>query len=223
MVMYNIANGNDKVVEKNIFGGKAHWLSWLIQNKYNVPDCFFISAIDKNEIEKAITQLKVDAEFRSELTKFQTTENNFDIAVRSSAIGEDSSEKSFAGHFKSFVETIPYGQVFLNIESVVKSTDNQKMGVIIQRKINSKFSGIIFSSNPISASRNEILVSVVAGMGDQLVSGKVAGEDILVTCDSAKNFEIPNYQTGIEKEILVELCTIAKNIETKLSFPVDIE
>ena len=175
MAIYSIKNSNNGIVDKNAFGGKAYWLCWLIQNGYNVPDCFFVSSIDKNEVETVVAQLKNDAVFKTELNKFETANNNFDVAIRSSALEEDSTEKSFAGHFKSFVDTVPYEQIFTNIENVVRSTDTQKMGVVIQKKINSQFSGVIFSSNPLTASKNELLISVVEGMGENLVDGKVSG------------------------------------------------
>jgi manganese-dependent inorganic pyrophosphatase len=221
MATYSITNSNSSIVDKSIFGGKAHWLSWLIQNGYNVPDCFFISAIDKNEVEKVIEQLKNDVAFQIELVKFEIANNNFDVAIRSSALDEDSAEKSFAGHFKSFVDTVSYEQIFTNIENVVRSTGNQKMGVVVQKKINSKFSGVIFSSNPLTASKNEMLISIVEGMGENLVSGKVSGEDILVNNNTG--FAISKYNTSVKEELLLQLCTITKEIENKVNFPVDVE
>ena len=225
--MYSIS-GSDHIVDINLYGGKAHWLSWLIEHGYNVPNCFFISAIDENEFEKIKSMLKVDEEFNKLLKTFKIGDNNYEVAVRSSAINEDSVDKSYAGHFKSFVETVTYKKLLGNIENVVKSikvsdkTDNQKIGVVIQRKINAKFSGVVFSSNPLSASKNEILLSVVEGMGEQLVSGKVSGEDILVNYVSG-NPEIPTFNTKIDPSHIFELCLISKNIERKVNAPVDIE
>lgn len=227
MVTLNIATTNG-IVDKNIYGGKAHWLSWLIEQGYNVPPCFFIPATEETELEEIKSMLQSDETFNKQLKDFATGENQFDVAVRSSALNEDSAEKSFAGHFKSFVETVTYNQLFNNIESVVKSvkrndnSDTQKIGVVIQKKINAKFSGVTFSSNPLTASKNELVISVVEGMGEQLVSGKVAGEDILINYVLGKP-ETPSFKTKIEKHQILNLCNIAKKIEGKVNAPVDIE
>lgn len=225
--MLNISASN-VIIDRNIYGGKAYWLSWLISEGYNVPDCFFIPAIDEKDLDKIISVLKVDSEFNKRLRKFETRANRFEVAVRSSALNEDSAEKSFAGHFKSFVEEVTYEKLFSNIKSVVKSvktfdeTDNQKIGIVIQKKINAKFSGVVFSSNPLTASKNELLISVVEGMGEQLVSGKVAGEDKMVVYVSGKP-EFPTFYTPIDSIHISELCRISKCIERKVNTPVDIE
>ena len=154
------------IADKSIYGGKAYWLSWLIEQQYNVPSCFFIPATDETELEKTISMLRNNEAFNKQLNEFTAGQNKYDVAVRSSALNEDSVEKSFAGHFKSFVDTVSYEQVLTNIENVVRSvkahdkTDNQKIGVVIQKKIQAKVSGIAFSSNPLTASKNELLISV---------------------------------------------------------------
>ena len=56
-----------------------------------------------------------------------------------------------------------------------------RMGVIIQEKIDADYSGVIFSSNPLNYSRKEMIISCVAGIGEELVSGSVSGQDIVVT------------------------------------------
>lgn len=227
MVTLNIFSAKG-IADKSIYGGKAYWLSWLVEQGYNVPSCFFIPAIEETELEEMKIVLHNDESFNKKLKEFATGQNKFEVAVRSSALNEDSAEKSFAGHFKSFVETVSYEQIFSNIENVVRSvkavdkTDNQKIGVVIQKKINAKFSGVVFSSNPLTASKNELLISVVEGLGEQLVSGKVAGEDILINYVLGKP-EIPTFKTKIKTEQILEVCNIAKEIERKVNAPVDIE
>ena len=139
MVTLNILSAKG-IADKNIYGGKAYWLSWLIEQGYKVPACFFIPATEETELEEIKTMLRNDETFNNQLNEFAIGQNQFEVAVRSSALNEDSAEKSFAGHFKSFVDTVSYEQIFTNIENVVRSvkaldkTDNQKIGVVIQKK-----------------------------------------------------------------------------------------
>ena len=227
MVKYNISDSNE-IIHKNVFGGKSYWLSWLINNGYKVPPCFFVSVNEDLKIDNFIEILKTDEKFKTLINNYKISDNLFDIAIRSSALNEDSPEKSYAGYFKSFVETTSYEQLFDNIGNVIKSirdydnNEKQRIGVVIQKKINAKFSGVVFSSNPITASKYELLISAVEGMGESLVSGKVAGEDILVNFIQNKP-ELPEYKTKIDKKHLIELCKIVKEIETTLNYPVDIE
>lgn len=227
MLTINLISPTEKV-DKSIYGGKAYWLSWLISEGYNVPECFFVPAVEEEEISDLIRFLKSDDDFNRKLKSFKIEQDIFEVAIRSSAINEDSIKKSYAGYFKSFVENVSFIGVLENIEKVVKSisidgsSEKQKMGIIIQKKIKSKYSGVIFSSNPITLSKQELVVSMTEGMGEKLVSGKVAGEDVVVAYEN-NEFKLSNYKTQIDEHYILELCEIAKRIELSLNVPVDIE
>jgi inorganic pyrophosphatase/exopolyphosphatase/phosphohistidine swiveling domain-containing protein len=227
MVVLSTPSENE-AVERLVFGGKAYWLSWLIAKGYTVPPCFFVSAIDNSLIEQTIAELRHSAEFSKQINEFATGDNQFEVALRSSAIGEDSSEKSYAGHFKSFVERVTYEQLLKRMSSIfsggmqLEDSYPQKIGVVVQKKINAKFSGVAFSSHPITAMKTHMVVSIIAGMGEKLVSGKIAGEDIEITCEDS-NYRLPDYKSDIQEDDLLELCRITKEIENTLNIPVDIE
>ena len=112
-------SASDKIVDKNLFGGKAFWLSWLIHNGYNVPFCFFLSSCNVENLPKIKRQLKSNIEFKTVINYFIIKPDIYDIAIRSSAIQEDSYDKSYAGHFKSFLGAMSFEQVVNNIGNVI--------------------------------------------------------------------------------------------------------
>jgi len=210
-------NNLEDIISIDEFGGKSYWLSWLKNRGYNVPYAIFISAINNNEID-SIDNINLDKELLPFLSDKQ-----YSIAIRSSGIVEDSSNKSYAGHYKTFIGNFSYSEVISKIKKVIKSNNisNNKMGVIIQHKIESKYSGVIFSSNVLNSSKKEALIGIVKGMGDNLVSGKESGETIII--NKIDNSNTPNNKYGIANTIIREIVDIAVSIEKTLHFPVDIE
>lgn len=109
-------------------------------------------------------------------------------AVRSSGLLEDSDYFSFAGLYESFLELEDFEQIekavikcyqSLFSERILKysiyhdlDVSKLKMAVIIQEMVEADFAGVAFSVNPISGIDTQILVEMVEGLGENLVSGK---------------------------------------------------
>jgi pyruvate,water dikinase len=109
-------------------------------------------------------------------------------AVRSSANVEDDLEQSFAGQFTSVLEVRGLDALMEAIQHVwestqsevvrtyqnkaTKVTENLKMAVIIQEMVSPKFSGVVFSKNPITG-LDEIVIEAVRGQGTALVQDGV--------------------------------------------------
>ena len=91
--------------EQNI-GGKAYNLKILTDNGINVPNWFVVTSPDEFDITK------VD-------------ENGF-YAVRSSAVGEDNLENSFAGQMESYLYVKPC-DIKARIQDVIDSANSGTM------------------------------------------------------------------------------------------------
>jgi len=199
------------------FGGKAYWLSWLIKEGYNVPYAICISA---NSSITEVNKLKNNQDFKNQLSPFLNTDK-YSVAVRSSGILEDNSQQSLAGHYKTLIGDYSYNQVIHSIKTVIQSNDSVQngMGIVIQSKIESAFSGVIFSSNILNGSKDEVILEIIQGMGENLVSGKEIGETLIIN----KNSKIPKNRYKLQDAIIQKIINIAISIENKLNFPVDIE
>jgi pyruvate,water dikinase len=107
------------------------------------------------------------------------------VIVRSSAIGEDSTDASFAGQLDSIADlTTAAGvrQALLQVwasrwsaRSIVYQLTRGKslagMGAIVQRQVASAISGVLFTESP--GRSTEMTIEYCSGAGDALVSGRV--------------------------------------------------
>ncbi len=160
-------------MEEQIVGGKAYNLDILTKNGINVPKWFVVTSVEDD--------FEVD--------------NEKLYAVRSSAVGEDSSDNSFAGQMESFLYVKPQ-DIKSKIQGVINSANSErirfyraqngfsndeiKVGIIIQEMINSEVSGVAFSSNPITGKRNSVVISSVFGLGEGLVSGELNADTFVI-------------------------------------------
>ncbi len=143
------------------------------------------------EITTRFLSLPVDSEVRSSIRCGLSEAGIADceVAVRSSGIGEDSAEHSFAGQFDSFLyvrgeENIldalrhcwasAYSARNFAYRRTAGLAETMSMGVIIQKMVNSESAGVAFSRDPLHPSnRSTIIVESVWGQGEGLVSGAV--------------------------------------------------
>lgn len=220
----NLFYSIDEEIGMNQFGMKAYWINWLYKNGYNIPKTVLISKTNK----------KIAYENRNKFIKM--IEDNFKIlskhnkkyklAIRSSSIYEDGFYNSKAGEFDSILGVMSKEEAFENYIKVLESGINygiENMGVIVQEFIESEISGVVFSSNPINFSKNEMIISAVLGKGDKLVSGKINGEDLLI---NKKNKRKSIMSSDFFKKYIEEINLLLKLIEEmekSLKFPVDIE
>ena len=109
------------------------------------------------------------------------------LAVRSSAVGEDSAGASFAGQLDSVLNVSGEEATIRAITDVWSSYWSPRslfyqhsrgfklagMGVILQHCVDSLAAGVAFSLNPENGDQRELIVEFVAGQGDGLVAGHV--------------------------------------------------
>ena len=118
------------------------------------------------------------------------------IAVRSSALDEDSATHSFAGQLSSYL----YIRDLEHYKKAVKdcwasayserclvyrdennlSITNIKVAVVLQEMVLSEKSGVLFTCDPINEDPEKIMINSVYGVGEGLVSGALDGDTFLV-------------------------------------------
>ena len=164
-----------KDIEDQSVGGKAHGLAKLVSIGLTVPDAFvIINAQQGIEIEQ--------------LADFYQSIGSGLVAVRSSAIGEDGVDSSFAGQYETIlnVEGMPalkqaINQCVASLDSRHASAYKQEqtdineasMCVVIQRMVQPKAAGVLYTADPVSGRHDRLVIDAVAGLGEALVSGEV--------------------------------------------------
>ena len=106
-------------------------------------------------------------------------------AVRSSAVGEDGIEDSFAGQFDSVLGCVSVVEIATAIRQVWASLFGKRailyafhrknfsrdMAVIVQQQVDAVVSGVMFTRDPRHEYADCALIEYCAGLGEELVSG----------------------------------------------------
>jgi len=145
------------------------------------------------------------------------------VAVRSSATAEDSPDASFAGQQDTYLNVIGESNVvarvrdcwasLFNPRSIYyreqKKIDHTTVGVAVpvQKQVQSDISGIMFTINPITNNKNQIVVETIWGLGEYIVQGIVNPDSHLVDKHS--------WNIVSENHVPQDVMLVKSNNETK--------
>ncbi len=118
------------------------------------------------------------------------------VAVRSSATAEDLADASFAGQQETYLnvkginelleKTVKCWSSLFTPRAIFYRTEkgfaHEKVfiSVGIQKMVNSKAAGVIFTINPVTGNTNQIVIEGNYGLGEAVVSGAVTPDDFVV-------------------------------------------
>ena len=210
------------------------------------------------DIEDAIRTAYKDLNKRLEL------KDTF-VAVRSSATAEDLPDASFAGQQETYLNVKGSDDLIDKVRKCWSSLftpraifyRNEKgfphekvfISVGVQKMVNSGCAGVMFTINPVTGNRDEIVIEGNYGLGETVVSGAVNPDDFVVDkatttikerriarktveyirdpkTGKTVHLEIPAEKqkiTCIEDRELLALAELAKRIEKHYGKPMDIE
>ena len=166
--------------EEHIYGGKAVQLGAAMRAGLPVPEGFaldtvFVDAVASGQSDALADLGQICAQLPGEL------------AVRSSAIGEDSAGASFAGQHATVLNASGPAAVGEALRAVWKSAHTEsakayrarvgadpaiRMGVVIQRLVASDTAGVLFTRNPVTG-KDELVIEAAWGLGEAVVQGLV--------------------------------------------------
>jgi rifampicin phosphotransferase len=118
------------------------------------------------------------------------------VAVRSSATAEDLPELSFAGQQETYLNM--YGSAMV-LEAVKRcwaslwtaraigyrtrhgvAPEDVSLAVVVQELVPAEAAGILFTANPLTGARGEMLINAAWGLGEAIVGGHVTPDTIVV-------------------------------------------
>lgn len=189
MVKNTTYSFDDPKIDYSVCGGKGASLAKLSQAKFPVPRGFIITATVYEEYIKTgvITQKHKDEIFavfdELKLSK---------VAVRSSAVAEDSAENSFAGQLETFLNQDRAGLIeaiigcYKGTESshyksytADKNIGDNPVAVVVQQMVASEAAGVGFSRNPLTGT-NEVIIEASFGLGEAVVQGAVDPDRFII-------------------------------------------
>ena len=119
------------------------------------------------------------------------------VAVRSSAVGEDSAEATFAGQQETYlwvrgVEDVSdavrdcwaslYSAPAISYRAKLGGgVTRPAMGVTVQLMVDAEISGVMFTCNPVSGDPSMVAINASWGLGLAVVGGEVTPDDYLVS------------------------------------------
>ena len=118
------------------------------------------------------------------------------VAVRSSALGEDSQDATFAGQQETYLWVRGVDHVCdavrdcwvslfsspaIAYRARLGAGDEPAMGVAVQLMVDAKVSGVLFTCNPVSGDPSMVAVNASWGLGLAVVGGEVTPDDYLVS------------------------------------------
>ncbi|MEC9285491.1 MAG: PEP/pyruvate-binding domain-containing protein, partial [Pseudomonadota bacterium] len=203
------------------------------------------------------------AEVASAYTMFESESTA--VAVRSSANAEDLPELSFAGQQETYLNVRGGDALIVAIRDCWASLwtaqaisyrhqngieqDSVAMAVVVQVMVPSDVSGILFTANPATGERSEMIINASFGLGEAVVSGQVTPDTYIVDrethsvketvigpkaqkivsdADQGTRFEDveddERTQSSLSETMIQELAAAAVNIESLYDgLPQDIE
>jgi phosphoenolpyruvate synthase/pyruvate phosphate dikinase len=184
------------------------------------------------------------------------------VAVRSSAADEDGLAASFAGQHETYLNVVGVEAV---VEAVIRCwqsayaeraleyrrqkglSDDIKLAVLVQYLVAADSSMVVFSANPISRSRDEILINSSWGLGESIVGGTVTPDtyvvrktDLSVTQrriadkrrmtvmvpGGTREVDVPRFlraQPTLGEAQVIEVAQLALALEQTMGWAVDVE
>jgi len=171
----------DVASDASLVGGKASGLHRLMQLDVAVPRGFVITAAATGAWpDEAIP----DGVWTTVVEGWRELSADV-VIVRSSAVGEDSREASFAGQLDSFAGVSTERQLHQAVLACWRSRSSDRvrayersrsrtlagLAIIVQQQIRGVVSGVLFTQDPSGSSG--ALIEYCAGAGEDLVAGRV--------------------------------------------------
>lgn len=156
------------------------------------------------------------------------------VAVRSSGTAEDLADASFAGQHDTYLG-VDGGQAVLDavrdcwaslwtLRAVAyrerQGWDESELAlaVVVQEMVDAEWAGVLFTADPVSGRRDHVVVEAVRGLGEDLVSGTVSGEHVVL--DKATARRVSGAASVPDTDELVRL---GREVEIAFGCPQDIE
>ncbi|MGA2255376.1 MAG: PEP/pyruvate-binding domain-containing protein, partial [Thermoguttaceae bacterium] len=139
------------------------------------------------------------------------------IAVRSSATAEDLPEASFAGQQDTYLNVRGEESLLKAVQSCWASlwtaravayrakqktpAEGLAMAVVVQQMVMADAAGVLFTANPVTGARDEVVINAAWGLGEAVVGGEVTPDRMVVEKASGRIKEL----TVSEKAVMTAI------------------
>jgi pyruvate,water dikinase len=185
------------------------------------------------------------------------------VAVRSSATAEDLPEMSFAGQHDTFLNVRGGEHVLEAVKCCWASLwtaralgyrarqglrpEDVALAVVVQQLVSADAAGILFTANPLTGARDQVMINAAWGLGEAIVGGHVTPDTLIVNkatgavesqeladkavmtvrlADGTREEPVPaerRRQATLQPEQAAELARLGVQIEQLYGRPMDVE
>jgi len=188
-----------------------------------------------NSVSKKIKNLILHAQVPNDLAlqiikaylKLNRGHQQILVAARSSATAEDLPDASFAGQQETFLNVKGEANLIQKVRACwaslfepraifyrqEKGFDHFKVGIAVpvQKMIQADVSGILFTVNPVTNDKNQIVIEAIWGLGEKIVQGAYTPDHYLI---QKNTWKLLQKQVNLQK---LQLCLVkTKNKEIRV-------
>jgi phosphohistidine swiveling domain-containing protein len=172
------------------------------------------------------------------------------VAVRSSATAEDLPRAAFAGQQDTFLDVLGEQAVLDAVRRCWGSlwtdramsyrrrlgidNDEISIAVVVQRMVSAELAGVMFTANPVTGDRADVVIDVGRGLGEAVVSGTVIPDHYVVDGGGAvrektlgavdlRDSGSPADLRRAEDSLMTDLAVLGRSVAEHFGRPQDIE
>lgn len=230
-----------------LVGGKGAGLGALIGAGFPVPDGFVVTtAAYRDFLEATGLADRPAAELHERIPQAPIPERvaaavlaayagiGGPVAVRSSGTAEDLADASFAGQHDTYLGVDGELAVLDAVRDCWASLWTPRavayrahqgwdesglaLAVVVQEMVDAEWAGVLFTVDPVSGRRDHVVIEAVRGLGEDLVSGTVSGEHVVL--DKATARRVGGSASVPDTDALVRL---GRDVEEAFGCPQDLE
>jgi pyruvate,water dikinase len=199
-----------RACDPSVSGGKGSSLARLTRGGFPVPPGFVITTAafreplyegsrlpDLEAARRFCLSWPVPGHLRRAILRARRRLGPGPVAVRSSLVGEDSGEASFAGQLDTVLDVEGDDALLEAVRRVLASAFGDRLwaylrqtapaasssavaafpslslAVVVQSMVRAEVSGVAFSADPVTG-QNDVVIEAVPGLGEDLVRGRVS-------------------------------------------------
>ena len=195
--------------ELALVGGKAANLGELIRAGFEVPRGFVVTTAAYHQRNpdgsvSATLAAEIGAAWRQLVGS-----SGERVAVRSSATAEDLAQASFAGQQETFLDIDGEDAVVAAVAGCGASLYSERavayrrehevdetglgIAVVVQLMVAAQAAGVMFTANPVTGNRREIMITAALGLGEAVVAGTVNPDTFVI---SRTDYSVTLFQRG---------------------------
>jgi pyruvate,water dikinase len=186
-------------VDEPAFGGKSAALGALLGAGLRVPPGFALSVAAYALAQAAggmPAEVRAECERRYAALAEVAGTPDPPVAVRSSAVGEDSATATYAGQQETVLWVRGLDEICVAVQRCWDSLQSETavsyrehlgdqsdlaMGVAVQLMVDAAVAGVLFTCNPLSGDPSTVAINASWGLGLAVVGGEVTPDDYLVS------------------------------------------